>query len=574
MPAIGKAALESSRAGRAAIYVRDDAGAVVCHWSSGLSDTFRARIIDDPRDLPGMVLGAAAAAGFLALPDGRLVNGRKPFLCADVETLPPDSIIRQRAVHEGYRAVGIWPLTYDGQVRAVISCHYDQPRTWSHEEEDAFSAFARQAAVVLQTAELIQRLRHGYARTAIALARAVDAHGGEPGSRAARLVGLAAATAGTLGCSGDDVEDVRWGARLYDIGMAAVPDEISMKPDRLTAQEWAIVRQHPVIGEEVLRSIEQLHRAAELVRHHQERWDGGGYPDGLRGEQIPLGSRTLAVLEAYAAMTQPRPYRPARRSEDIVGELRRRAGTQFDPKVVDAFCAVLEGDGPEPGQPASVWASADYLLPLGAAASAANPAHPALDKRLLGALRALPDGARQLVHTVDIEELEVEVEEHLAGVGHWSLHLAGAAGVPPDRQDLLAQAALVHDIGKLGLSRTLLRKPGALSSEERALLVQHVNKGVILLRTLDVDEAVVEIVAAHHERWDGAGYPQGLAGEAIPFEARILVIADAFDAMTSPRVYHRIRTREEAVLELRRGAGSQFDPHLVEIFISILEKRG
>lgn len=162
------------------------------------------------------------------------------------------------------------------------------------------------------------------------------------------------------------------------------------------------------------------------------------------------------------------------------------------------------------------------------------------------------------------------MEEHLAQVGRWSVRLAAAAGVAPDRQRLLAQAALLHDVGKLGLSRALLRKPGTLSAGERALLVQHVNKGVILLRALDVEDGVVDIVAAHHERWDGAGYPRGLGREAIPIEARILAIADSFDAMTSERVYHRARSRDEATSELRREAGRQFDARLVDLFIASL----
>ncbi|MHB8732820.1 MAG: HD-GYP domain-containing protein [bacterium] len=119
-------------------------------------------------------------------------------------------------------------------------------------------------------------------------------------------------------------------------------------------------------------------------------------------------------------------------------------------------------------------------------------------------------------------------------------------------------------------ARTLLRKPGPLSSEERAIVAQHVDKGVALLRAWDVDEAVLEIVAAHHERWDGAGYPRGLAGEAIPLAARILAIADSFDAMTSRRAYHGPRTRDEAATELRREAGRQFDAGLVDLFMPLL----
>ncbi len=192
---------------------------------------------------------------------------------------------------------------------------------------------------------------------------------------------------------------------------------------------------------------------------------------------------------------------------------------------------------------------------------------------LLVALQALPDGARQIVHLLGAEDLALEVEEHLAQVGQWSLRLASRVGLGPDRQSVLAQAALLHDVGKLMLPRALLDKPGVLSSDERERLVQHVTKGVALLRVLDVDEQVVTIVAAHHERWDGTGYPLSLRGEAIPLEARILVIGDSYEAMTGDRVYHKARTPGEAIVELRREAGRQFDPRLVEVFLSLVPAR-
>jgi diguanylate cyclase (GGDEF)-like protein/putative nucleotidyltransferase with HDIG domain len=193
-----------------------------------------------------------------------------------------------------------------------------------------------------------------------------------------------------------------------------------------------------------------------------------------------------------------------------------------------------------------------------------------LAEDLLTALEVLPDGAQQLVHLLDSEQLELEVEEHLAQVGQWSLQMARHLGLDSGQQRVLAQASLLHDVGKLGLPRDLLRKLGPLTPEERAVVAQHVTKGVALLRTLDVNEAVVAVVSAHHERWDGAGYPQGLAGDAIPLEARILAVADSYDAMTSQRVYHGARTSTEAIAELRREAGHQFDPRLVELFVSFL----
>jgi len=154
-------------------------------------------------------------------------------------------------------------------------------------------------------------------------------------------VALAERMARELGCSDREVEDIRWGARLHDIGKIGVSDAVLRKPTILTEQEWTMMRQHPVLGEEILASAERMRGVAKLVRHHQERWDGTGYPDGLRGEAIPLGARILAVVDAYGAIIDARPYKPARTHADAVEEIRRCAGSQFDPSVVAVFCAVV-----------------------------------------------------------------------------------------------------------------------------------------------------------------------------------------------------------------------------------------
>ena len=162
-------------------------------------------------------------------------------------------------------------------------------------------------------------------------------------------------------------------------------------------------------------------------------------------------------------------------------------------------------------------------------------AGPTLPMALTAALWSLPEPAQQLVRLLHTEG--IEREDHLSRVGQWCLDLGQMVGLSAERQAALAQAALVHDVGKLVLPRALLRKPGPLAAEEQSLLVHHVTKGAALLRALDVDDAVVGIVAAHHERWDGTGYPAGLAGDQIPIEARILAIADGCDAMTERRPY-------------------------------------
>jgi diguanylate cyclase (GGDEF)-like protein len=155
----------------------------------------------------------------------------------------------------------------------------------------------------------------------------------------AEAVALAVAVAEALGLRPEGVECVRQAAELHDVGKVAIPDAILGKPGPLTEEEWAFVRRHPAIGERIVLAAPALARVGALVRASHERWDGRGYPDGLEGEAIPLGARIVAVADAFAAMTAGRPYRAARRPPEALGELRRQAGAQFDPAVVEAWCA-------------------------------------------------------------------------------------------------------------------------------------------------------------------------------------------------------------------------------------------
>jgi putative nucleotidyltransferase with HDIG domain len=157
-----------------------------------------------------------------------------------------------------------------------------------------------------------------------------------------RIVGaLAQAVARTMGLSAVEVQLIVQAAELHDIGKVAIPDTILRKLGRLTTEERTVMQQHSIIGARMLAVIPALAEVSELVRHHHERWDGGGYPDGLVGEGIPLGARILAVADSYEAMTADRSYRARKGAADAMIELQRCSGTQFDPHVVDAFLRVL-----------------------------------------------------------------------------------------------------------------------------------------------------------------------------------------------------------------------------------------
>jgi two-component system, cell cycle response regulator len=154
------------------------------------------------------------------------------------------------------------------------------------------------------------------------------------------VAALAVAIGRQLSLTAEQLDEVARAAELHDVGKIAIPDEILHKPTALDPDEWALMRQHTIIGDRILGAAPAMRPVAEIVRSSHERWDGGGYPDGLAGEAIPLGARIVTVCDAFHAMTTPRPYQAQLDPEAARAELRRCAGTQFDPAVVAAFCGL------------------------------------------------------------------------------------------------------------------------------------------------------------------------------------------------------------------------------------------
>jgi ribonuclease P protein subunit RPR2 len=190
--------------------------------------------------------------------------------------------------------------------------------------------------------EHAERLRSSYVATVRALANAVEARDAYTGKHAERVAayGLAIARAGDLALADDP--EIEFGFLLHDIGKVAIPDAILFKPERLTETERAVMERHTIIGWEILRDVDFLAEAKLVVRHHHERWDGAGYPDGLAGAEIPLAARVFCIADCFDALTTNRPYRPrmdAHRAREVIAE---NAGTQFDPDVVEAFYDVVE----------------------------------------------------------------------------------------------------------------------------------------------------------------------------------------------------------------------------------------
>jgi len=175
-----------------------------------------------------------------------------------------------------------------------------------------------------------------------ALASAIDAKDGNTYGHSHRVGELAMALGSQLHLETPQLAELQVAAHLHDVGKIGIPDAILNKAARLTTEEFAVVQRHPVIGWQILRRISSFQQVARIVRHHHERFDGSGYPDGLRGEDIPLASRLIAVADSYDAMTSMRSYRKAVSAKEAWQELCRCSGSQFDPEAVKAFRAVAQ----------------------------------------------------------------------------------------------------------------------------------------------------------------------------------------------------------------------------------------
>ena len=275
----------------------------------------------------------------------RILAGRLPNLLPDVRNDPrtADMLVTQAG------NIGAWasvPLCFsDGSVHGTLcAASHDAKPELGYRELQFLHVFARLVADALereqlQAAKRDLEMQNAAVKTLIAAVEARDAYTGE---HSQAVVEHAVAVARKLGLADDQVADIRHVALLHDIGKISTPDAILNKPGKLTPAEWEVMRQHPISSERLIRNVPGLDHLAAAIRAEHERWDGGGYPDGLRGDDIPLLSRITLVCDAYHAMTSDRPYRSALDPAVARAEIEGGMGTQFCPSAARALLEVLD----------------------------------------------------------------------------------------------------------------------------------------------------------------------------------------------------------------------------------------
>jgi diguanylate cyclase (GGDEF)-like protein/putative nucleotidyltransferase with HDIG domain len=253
-------------------------------------------------------------------------------------------------------------------------------------------------------------LQQLYTSTVESLALAIDAKDRYTKEHIQRVKGIAVALAHELGLVGDDLKAVETGALLHDIGKIAVPEHILTKPGRLSDDEFAKIKTHPEMGARILEPVQFPFPVLPIVRHHHERWDGSGYPDGLLGEAIPLGGRILAVADVYDALTSDRSYRQGWSHDRAVTHMRDNSGTHFDPRVITAFLSVVKT------QPHIFDARATALISGAAKTSSVHDAVAAGINRASFEYVALYDVSQAISSTVNLPEMLTVLADKIRGL--------------------------------------------------------------------------------------------------------------------------------------------------------------
>jgi putative nucleotidyltransferase with HDIG domain len=260
----------------------------------------------------------------------------------------PTAARAELLAQEGFFTYHAVPLLAKGQVNGVLEVFHRAAFEADADWLDFLETLARQAAIAIDNARLFQSLQHSNADLMLAYdttlegwSRALDLRDKETEGHTQRVTEMTLRLARAMGLGEAELVHIRRGALLHDIGKMGVPDAILLKPDKLTDEEWVIMRKHPVYAYELLQPIAYLHPALDIPYCHHEKWDGTGYPRSLQGEEIPLGARLFAVVDVWDALRSDRPYRASWPLNRVLEHIRSLSGSHFDPRVVEVFLSLM-----------------------------------------------------------------------------------------------------------------------------------------------------------------------------------------------------------------------------------------
>lgn len=342
---------------------------------------------------------------------------------------------------------------------------------------------------------------------------------------------------------------------LHDLGTFDLSNRLVHHRDQMENVDVADVRIHAQKGAAIVASLSGFIPIAKIIIDHHEWISGEGYPRGLKQDEISIESQILRIADKFALQAD---LTPVTEISDLHKILKDRIGREFSREMYDYLMDKLKSD--------NLWESIideKKLTDL-------------TDRTFTRITTEKDEGLfidRNVLHFFGrvLDAKHAYTEGHSQRVSYFSMIIALALGLSDEQVRKIELAAFLHDIGKVGIPNSILDKPGALSPEEFEIIQKHASLSYDIVKGITVFERLAYIVGSDQEHWDGSGYPDRLSKEDIPIESRIIFIADAFDAMTSNRSYHKAVSVADAIKELKKSAGTDFDPDIVNTACGIFE---
>ncbi|HHY04780.1 MAG TPA: HD domain-containing protein [Thermoanaerobacterales bacterium] len=349
--------------------------------------------------------------------------------------------------------------------------------------------------------------------------------------------------------------DIFYAGLLHDIGAISLPDHVIHYTDINDHLNNPVLFNHTRKGAIIVNEIGPLSLSARMILDHHEHWDGSGYPRGKKGHKIDIGGQILNICDTFDILIRQETHA---NFKQVRAALDMRRNKIYSNLMYELLIATLEED--------------DFFNKI------------IFDERvsdmMLKTIKELPK-MNMAKYNFDIHRVArvfatVIDAKHSYTAGHservanYTYKLATALDLPEERADNIKVAAYLHDAGKVAIPKSILDKPGKLTQQESTLMKKHPEYTMEIMSMVSALKSLVVVAGGHHERYDGSGYPDGNFGDNIPIGARIMAIADAFDAMTSVRPYQKRKNADEAKKELKKNSGSQFDPHIVKVALKVL----
>ena len=510
---VGEHAMALVAADGAALFLVNPEGGARCAWFRGVSREYVEAVVAFPGELPGW----------------RVMEQGEPMAVADVAQLDQWPALRRLALSEGLAAIGLFPMILEGRPMGLVAVYHRQVRAYRPWEHEALSSFAQHAALALHGVSLVERLQrraeeldrmYQELQEAYRQVRALQEIGREVASSLDLQHVLTTVARYGAELTGSDAA----GVFQYDAatGLLSVTACHGASPRFVEAVTRAAIRP----GQGAIGRAVAEQRAVQVLDTEVE-------PD------YPF--RALARLDGIRSVLAV----PMAAGGELVGGLvawRRRPGA-FSPETVHLLTSLAD-----------------------------HSATAVKNARLYRALeRAYDDTLEALTAALDVRDRDTE--GHSRRVAQLAQEIAAAMGLPRSEAQALYRGGLLHDIGKIGIPDAVLHKPGPLSEHEWQVMRTHPRLGHQVLERVAFLRPAIPVVLHHHERYDGGGYPEGLKGEEIPLIARVFAVADAFDAMTSDRPYRPALPVHEALQEIVRHCGTQFDPDVVAALLRVLASR-